>query len=258
MVVIYSDDGGTQKGAECKGVVAHGSRTKGTEGGLAKGEKKWPPSIWGRKWSATHLLQLWQLQMSLRCVHVLMRMPTLQTAMPNSSDSEGLLLKNSGGISFMTNSIQSWWSKPCTTTVHINTPIPTPLAAYESPHNCLYTDLIAISCSALNTSDSYSEPSLYCSHVYVVCFISRPSNHVRKLLCNLWTLKLHHNNISPVPSLPTDHSTTFEHYHSWSLFTSWMDWTYKYSHRSLLWKCLMDFSWCPLYFYFELLFYFEL
>ena len=54
------------------------------------------------------------------------------------------------------------------TLYHVNTPIPTPpqakqlstpLAAYVSPHNCLYADLIAISYSALNTSDSYSKPS---------------------------------------------------------------------------------------------------
>ena len=36
---------------------------------------------------------------------------------------------------------------------------------------------------------------LYGSRVYVVCFISRPSNHVRKLLSNLWTLKLCRINI---------------------------------------------------------------
>ena len=77
---------------------------------------------------------------------------------------------------------------------------------------------------------------LYGSCVYVICFISCPPNCVRKLLYNLQTLKAHHINISPVPSLSTQHSMTFTCYSSWSLieFTSWMDWTYKYSHRSLL------------------------
>ena len=79
-----------------KGVAVHGSRTKGRRGGVwPKAEKKkWPPPIWRWKWSATCLLQLWQLRMSLRCVPVLLRMPTLRTAMPNSS--EGILLMTHG------------------------------------------------------------------------------------------------------------------------------------------------------------------
>ena len=79
-----------------KGVAGRGSRTKGRRGGVRpKAEKKkGPPPIWGWKWSATCLLQLWQLRMSLRYVPVLVRMPTLRTAMPNSS--EGILLMTNG------------------------------------------------------------------------------------------------------------------------------------------------------------------
>ena len=74
----------------------------------------------------------------------------------------------------------------------------------------------------------------YGSRVYVVCFISCPLNCVRKLLCNLWTLKACCVNISLVPSLSTWHSMTFKYYSSWSWigFTSWMGLTYKYGHRS--------------------------
>ena len=62
-----------------------------------------------------------------------------------------------------------------------------------------------------------------------------PLNRVRKLLCNLQTLKAHRVNISPVPSLSTWRSVTFKYYSSWSWigFTSWMDLIYKYGHRSL-------------------------
>ena len=42
-------------------------------------------------------------------------------------------------------------------------------------------------------------------------------NCVRKLLCNLWTLKACRINISRVPSLLTWHSTTFKYDSSWSL-----------------------------------------
>ena len=85
-------------------------------------KKKWPPPIWWWKWSAMQLLQLW---MSLRCV--LVRMHTLWTAMLNSSE----------GVPCMTNGVQSWWSKPCTTTVHLDTPYtphtaPSPVAQHTS------------------------------------------------------------------------------------------------------------------------------
>ena len=43
-----------------------------------------------------------QLRMSLRCVRVPVRMPTLRTVMPNSSEGLGVLLKNSEGIPLIT------------------------------------------------------------------------------------------------------------------------------------------------------------
>ena len=43
-----------------------------------------------------------QLRMSLRCVCVPVRMPTLRTVMPNSSEGLGVLLKNSEGILLIT------------------------------------------------------------------------------------------------------------------------------------------------------------
>ena len=81
------------------------------------------------------------------------------------------------------------------------------LCSFKINHN---EDGTAALVSRRQTPIQVNFVDLYGSRVYVVCFISRPSNRVRKLLCNLRTLKPRRVNISPVPSLSTRHSTTFE------------------------------------------------